>query len=272
MPKISVVKQTAKMALKNKWPSAICVFVVAAAVFAVRTMLASLLNMIFAFALSSPAGNWVLFGISTFLTVLDIFAFGPAYLGALRWFWQVSVGTYEPVFTVFYYYNDPSEYKKAIGVAFGVAWRGALYSIISFLPLGGVTALMMMMTASIQEFSPLLQTGMIYIWLLTAILGVLLVVTLFTKYFPLAGVLFSDESLTARRAFKVAKMISKGRRAGFMYLLLTLFGFIMMCVVAIPMLWVVPYLLTSYSVYSRYSITDFNLENSGGPENGILEK
>lgn len=272
MQKIKAVKHTAKTALKNKWPSAICVFAVAVAAFSARMLLATLLSMIFANQLSSPIASFVSLGVNAFLQVIDLFAVAPLYLGVLRWFWRLTAGAEESVYTLFYYYNSSAEYKKAIGVAFGFIWRYTLYSIICFLPMSAAIALQGLTAYAPMQFSVVLTVLLLYAVVFTAILGVILLILLLSKIFPVAGVLFSDETLSARECFRIAKMISKGRRGGFMYLLLTFFGYMAMCVIAIPILWVAPYMLASFSVFTRYSITDFNLEYSSGPEEGILAK
>ena len=272
MQKIKAVKHTAKTALKNKWPSAICVFAVAAAAFSARMLFAALLSMIFSNLLSSHIASLVSFGVNAFLLVLDLFTVAPLYLGVLRWFWRLTAGAEESVYSLFYYYNSGQDYKKAVGVAFGITWRYALYSIICFLPMSAVLALQGLTAYAPMQFSLVLTVFLLYAVIFTAILGSILLILFLSKIFPVAGVLFSDENLSARESFKIAKMISKGRRSSLMYLLLTFFGYIMMCVIAIPILWVAPYMIASFSVFTRYSITDFNLEYSSGPEEGILAK
>lgn len=258
MHKTKIAMQTAKTTLKNKWHHVIAVFCIVAAALGVKLLFQSLVGMIFSQNLSSSASVLVATVITLVATALELFCFCPLYIGSLRWMWQTVAGADEPLDTLFYYYETKADYKKAIDIGFGFLWRIYGYFLICSLPFSVATWAKGLITNS-GYFAKSVQNAVFMFWIILGVVGVILFIALIARHFLVLPVIFSDDKIDPFDAFCVSNAIAKGRVSSVLLMLLRFLPLILLCIFALPIVWVVPYFAASLLTYSRFSIVDYKM-------------
>lgn len=253
-PSGKAAKCTASVTLKGKWPAAIGVCMIVAFAVLIRSLAARLLYTVFSLHLSTLRGLLTLS-----VSAIDLFAFSPLYIGALRWFWQVTAGVDEPVASIFYYYSFSRAYFNAVLVRLNYWWRTVIISVIAFIPY----SILRSMSKSIPKtvavnigYSALIG----FLAVVAAVLGALVVLMFLTKYYLVLPVMFSDDTVTVGNAFRLSAVMSRGNRVTLFFMVIPGFaGWILLSLLVVPMIYTVPYFIASLTVFSRYSITAFRI-------------
>ena len=173
----------------------------------------------------------------------------------VRWLWQTVLGADEPFDTVFYYYETKSDYKKAIEIGFNFLWRIYGYFILCSIPFTAMTMVRRLISGSLY-FGVALKAGVFFGWILFAILGAVLFITLVSRHFLVLPVIFSDDNIDAFDAFRLSSIMSKGRVSSVMYMVLRFIPLFALCLLAIPIVWVVPYFVSSVLSFAKSSIEE----------------
>ena len=253
---IKASMQQAKDALKHKWHKAILVFCIVAAVLGTKSLLVSLVSFIFSQGMSSLYATVFTTVLGLAAVSVELFGFCPFYVGVARWLWQVVLGADEPFDTVFYSYETKSDYKKAIEISFNFIWRICGYFLLSGVPFIATTMAKNLVLSS-AYFGTVIKTIVFFVWILFAVLGAVLFIILISRHFLVLPVIFSDDKLDIYDAFKLSSIIAKGKISSFMYMVLRFIPLLLLCALAIPMIWVLPYFATSILSYSKSVIDEF---------------
>ena len=251
---IKASMQQAKDSLKHKWHKVILVFCVVAAAFGMKALFVSLVSFIFSQGMSSLTVPLTAV-ISLLFIAFELFCFCPLYIGAVRWLWQTVLGADEPFDTVFYYYETKADYKKAIEIGFNFLWRIYGYFILCSIPFTAMTMVRRLISGSLY-FGIALKAGAFFGWILFAILGAGLFITLVSRHFLVLPVIFSDDNIDAFDAFRLSSIMSKGRVSSVMYMVLRFIPLFALCLLAVPIVWVVPYFVASVLSFAKSSIED----------------
>ena len=255
MQNIKQSMQQTRAALNNKWPKVILVFCIVAAAFGMKSLFVSLVGFVFTQGMSSLATP-LTSALSLFFIAFELFCFGPLYIGALRWLWQTVLGADEPLNTVFYYYETKRDYKKALEISFNFLWRIYGYLLLSGIPFAAMTMAKQLVSDSVYV-SAALKIGVFFGWILFAILGGVLFVALISRHFLVLPISFSDDKIDAYDAFRLSSIMSKGRVSSVMYMVLRFIPLLLLCLLAVPIIWVVPYLAASVLRFAKGVIEEF---------------
>ena len=255
MQSIKAAKENAKQTLKSKWHKVILVFCIVAATIGVKSLFVSLVYFIFSQGMSSIAASAALL-ISLVFIAFELFCCCPLYIGAARWLWQVVLGADEPFDTVFYYYETKSDYKKALEIGLGFVWRIYGYLILSSIPFVLMTMAKQLVFGS-AYFGLAVEIAVFFGWILFAILGVVLFVTLVSRHFLTLPIIFTDDNIDSYDAFRLSSIMAKGKVSSVMYMVLKFIPLLLLCALAIPMVWVIPYFAASVLSFSKSVIEDF---------------
>lgn len=243
-----VVKKTAKTILSQCFLSAVMVCCLFLFVFFIGDLIASMISF-FAHTL----------GYAIALTLLVVFAVAPLALGVLYYFRRLIWDSNDSVLVIFKYFSTLDEYKRAMH-----------FVLLFFVKL---------LSVSLIAFSPciivwLLSTDFIYkllgvslpIWAsnLWTINSFLLIVASFVvlfimlKYYLSPFVFVANDTVDPYEAINMSSIISKRTGGDFFGLVLSFSGWILLSVLIAPLIFTLPYFLTSYCVHCRFAITAYN--------------
>ena len=78
------------------------------------------------------------------------------------------------------------------------------------------------------------------------------------RYYIAPFLLIADEDMDAAEAIHMSDVISKSTMLDFIYLFFSLLGWIILSVLVIPIMFTLPYIITSVSVHTRFAIAEYN--------------
>ena len=247
-PTNSVVKITAKSVLSNKWVRAIFATAILLFILFISLNTASILNLV----LGDIFAN-------VFLAAISFFMIFPVALGLIRYFWRFLFEVEDNPTMIFYYISNSKVYKKSLTLIFNLSYRFILYSLLINLPR---IILILMSKSFVYEF-----IGMpIPMWSanlsgVSTILGVISSVVIFfvISKFYLAPVIFvADDNIDVHEAMHMSTIISKKSSMDFYYLILSFIGWLLLCLLVVPLIFVLPYFIVSYLVHVRFAIAEYN--------------
>ncbi len=260
-PTFSEIKRAARGALKHRWPEAITVSVVF-----IATLFLMIYMQVLLMSLFKIEETWQPFGqtelsiyvqlasifITLFAAVFSLLILAPLGFGVMRWFWNVTGGGQGRVGEIFYYFSSGKIYFKAFILSLRLLLRLAVGAVICFLPyniLGILTTpnlyynLGIPMPMVMDSLSPLV--GFFY---LCGIMAFLLWTGI---YFLCYTVIFSEGGLTVTQIIRRTVKVSRGFRFNSVGFILSFFGWLLLSLLAVPVIFTLPYLLASLAVYGR---------------------
>jgi len=247
-PNSSIIKLTAKTALKGNQ---------------LKSIIASLILIISGFVISTIASLISIISGEIFAVVLSIlfyiFLLFPLFMGLLRYFWRLILGTIDNPISVFYYYSEKALYIKAIHLIFAFIIKCIPIGIILNLPAIFVWIISKNFIFDLINIpTPLWSTNLSYAVLLLRTLATVILVIYMLKFY-IAPVLFvADENIDVAEALHMSAVISKKTTLDFIYLFFSFLGWLLLSVFIIPLIYTLPYILTAYLVHVRFVIADYN--------------
>lgn len=242
------VKKTAKTALKKNYIKAI----VCSTVFVFAYLLCIFSNSLFDFALGR-----VMYYIAFF--VIAIFVLSPLFLGLLKFFWRFLFSADDNITVMFYYFSSKKLYKKALSFVGKFVVKFAVWGLILYFP-----SLIIDFFAGAHFFDMLKMSPPIWIsnlWPISSFLKFIALVAMFMVFlkFYIAPVLFvADEKMDNAEAIHMSTIIAKGSAVDFVYLFFSVIGWILICFLLIPTIFVLPYLICCYLVHVRFAVAKYN--------------
>lgn len=256
MPPTKAVKANTKTALHEKWPQVIGIGAILLSVLAIHFVLISIVATL----LTGFVGElWAtIIGLAVGLLVCQFFGM-PLIYGALRWFWFTVGDADVPLCEIFCYFSRGGEYLRALSLSFRVFVRIVTILFLCFLPSLIVLAVRHPYTYDLLNFSmPYWASS---IWALGNVLtafGTVLSAILLLRYFAAPILVINNPSITPQEALHLSVILSKnanGRTLGF---ILSFIGWGLLSLLAVPLLFTLPYFLGCYCVYCRFLIHHYN--------------
>lgn len=252
IPTSNVVKNTAKTIIKRNPVSIMVMSLLLLVVFFITQLLfAGILSPIF-------SESRIIKVIILFLLFASVF--WPIFMGALRCFWVLTEQQEFDIGSVFYYFSSFNRYKRAVKTVMLLALRVFLIGFICLIPC---------LISSLFEHSwiyttlnsdvPLWSVNLQLITDFLKIAGIILTVCISFKYYLTPIVAVMDESLYLMETIHISKMISKHSSGAFASLILSFFGWFLLSLFGIPLVYTLPYFLISYVVHCRFAIVNYNL-------------
>ena len=245
---ISSVIAEAKSALKGKWIMAI----IAALALLFSLLIIQNIAYLFSLALGNIASTVIMY-------ILMLVLSCPLLLGVLRYYWRIFGGADETPVAVFYYFSEIKLFLKSLRFWFMLLLRIALFAAVFYLPTIAVYVI------SAPEFYRFIDIA-IPIWSqnLSAILNFFssisfaLVVVSTIKFYLSPILVIADDKMDLEEAFHMSSVISKTSITDFIFLVISLLGWILISILFLPLLFTLPYFFMCYTVHSFYSIKDYN--------------
>ena len=245
-----VIKKTAKTALKDHWCNAIIVCTVLTIVYFLCNLISECLEIVFF--------SWVT---KALYYSLIFFLFMPLVLGGIRYFWRLLFGVSEHPLSLFYYFSDKTLYWRALRLTFSLAIRAAVFGFVVLLP---AIITDFLSQASFYEFFhlpiPIWSSGFVYLSTFLQALGKILLFFFLLRYFALPFLVVADEQIEIKEAIRRSLELSRFSSLDPFILILSFLGCLLLCVLAIPVIFVLPYFATALCVQFRFMIAAYNKE------------
>lgn len=255
----SVVKITAKTALKNNWLNCI-----AASLILIFSCIVLFSAADYAAYISFDAIGYIL------LAAGVVFLIFPLFLGTVRFFWRMIFGADDKQFILFYYFSDKEKYKRAFRLSASLSVRAACTAAVLFLPAVIIDIFSGVKIYDIMDIPIPIWTGNLYY--LSAFLKTIALVVLFfvmTRYYLAPFLAVADEDMDIAEAIHMSCTVSKDTALDFIYLIFSFLGWMIISVLVFPLAFTMPYFMTSLSVHARFAVAEYNKKIEKNSNNGI---
>lgn len=243
-----IVKLTAKTALSGKWLNA---FFASGIVIFASLILSNSMSV-----LSLVAGE-IFTTIS--MVLISVFVISPLSLGLLRFFWRNLFDVKDNPISVFYYFSSVSEYKRILSLVLSIAFKLIFWGVLLYIP---VLIVELMSHSFIYDIAnmplPVWTTNLTNLKTFLKILSGVLVGFAMLRFYLAPMLFIADDNIEAAEAMHMSTVISKKTSVDFIYFLLSFIGWIALSVLMLPLIFTLPYFITSYLVHSRFAVADYN--------------
>lgn len=252
IPSSNVVKNTVKTAFSGKMISAI--FAALSAVFA--SYILYFFTMGFFFVLGEDATVIV----NVIAVLASVFILAPLFLGVVRFFWRITSDFDEGPAEVFYYFSSAARYKRAIKLVLVLLFRGGCMVLVCLLPFIVVNIIS---NTWIYQFLgteiPLWAAGLELLKEFLKFSGIFLSFVFLLKYYLVPAVVVMDDDMLLFEAVHISVMVSRKSLGSFLSLTASLFGWILLSFLGLPLIYTAPLFFGCYAVHSRYALVNYNL-------------
>ena len=260
-PTFSEIKKAARGALKHRWPEAIVISVVLIATVLLNTFMQYMLMSIFkvkeVWTPFTPTdlpliSQLASIGITLFSAVFSFLIMFPLFFGVMRWFWFITGGSSVSVGDIFYYFSSPKIFFKTLGLSIRLYIRLVIGAVVCFLPyilLGVVTS--PHLYDSLEVSMPIVMNGLLPLVSFFKLFGFLALLMWISVYILCYTVIFSEPELSAGKIIRRTVKVTKGFRFNTVGFFFSFFGWLLLSLLAVPLIFTVPYLLASFAVYGR---------------------
>ncbi len=239
----SAVKKTAITAMKENY--------IPLVVSSVILITAYFLAVLTASVLSSVTNALIA---SVLLLLLLCFLFAPLVLGLVRMCWHIANGNAASPEEIFFYFTAGHNYIRAITLALHIFVRGFLINTVFSIP--AYTALLLSNREFYKAFGstmPPWGSSLTVVSTVLSILAFIGTVLVMLRYFAAPFFAVCDENMKEKTAISQSLVVSSKTYSEVFGFALTLIGWILLCLLVIPAIFVLPYIAMCYTVYCRFS-------------------
>ncbi len=265
-PTFAEIKSAAKKALSSRWPEAIILLASLLAVCLLNTLSQMLLMNIFKVdAVWSPLlpadipslSVIASIGITVFSAVFSLCITAPFALGVMKWFWSITNESNAQLDEIFYFFSESKLFFKAVFFNIIIYIRIIVTAIICFLP---YTISNFFLNPDFFELigaeTPIFVSALFPVVLFFRTLGVIAILFFSVRYSLFGIVLFKSPELSLKQSLRLASKITKNESARLTSFYLSFFGWLVLSLAIIPLIFTGPYLAASLSVYGREMIRE----------------
>ncbi len=256
---ISSIKRDAKQSLKGNW--------IVAIISALTLLFSYLIIQNTASLLVTVLGEvWA----TVIMLVFILLLICPLFLGLLRCFWRILGGADETPVSVFYYFSKISLFLKALKLTLKLAIRLVISYLIFYLPVIVISVI------SKPEFYRIINTpipiwsqNLSYLVKIISSFSFALVMVSIIKFYLAPILVIANEEIDLDEAIYMSRVISNGSLMDFVFLFISLIGWIVLSLFFVPLIFTLPYFVMCYVVHCKYSIKHYNEKIKGLNENSF---
>ena len=244
----SSVKKTAAFSLKNKYTSG----VIAACIYMFLLIILSVCVGLAEIALNR-AGVYILTLLFTVFLILPL-TFGYIYRGTLLLF----TGDCEPLL-IFKYFSSKKDYLRALKMSVLLTGNALFAGILFFIP-----AIFAELIANGKLFTlfgaqiPIWAASIMPVAYILKSAAIVFTIFIMLKYYMAPFLMAANEEMDPLEAIHMSKIISFNSKWNFISLVLSFTGYILACLLIVPIVFVLPYFNASYSAHCRFAVTFYN--------------
>ena len=243
-----VVKSTAKKALSQSFLTAVaasCIFLFA---YFTGSLIASLASVFANIA-----------GYITVFVIITVFGLSPLMLGLLYYFRRLIWESRDSVLIIFKYFSSIDEYKRALHFTVLILVRLVLTALITFSPC--LIIWLLSNDALYEALGTSLPIWASNLWTLNSVVAIIagfLLVFVMIKFYLAPFIFVANDEVDPAEAVNMSSIISKRTGSDFFGLVLSFAGWIALSLFIAPLIFTLPYFMTSYCVHCRFAITAYN--------------
>lgn len=279
MSKGYIAKRAARDSLKNNWGKAVTVFMSVCAVWLLIALAEQIVRLLInvpptATSLSDTGEEIIITNTSIYSTLMTaagalffLVFLMPLTLGQYFWHYSNSKGSDSRVSSVFSPFSSFKNLAKSLWYFINISFRRLLWFFVFFFPASVLLTLIKTLLSEVEtQYSKYLILGFD---LLTAAL-LILSLTLYTIfsmcYFLAPYLLVSDPTLSVNKAIRISTMMMRSRKVEAFWFVLSFFGWFLLCIFVLPLLYVFPFYANARAHYARHIV-----ENSYTPVKNLSD-
>lgn len=189
-----------------------------------------------------------------------LFIVFPVTLGVIRFFWRLTGGAEDKLIEVFYYFSSAILYKRAVKTVLLITFKCVCCFIICMLPYLIVNLLS---HSWIYQFIgaevPLWVAGLTLVEAFLKVAGIFAATLMILRYYLVPAIIVMDDDLLLFEAVHISVMVSRRSLGSFGVLVVSLLGWIILSLFALPVIYTAPLFFGCYVVHSRYVLVNYNL-------------
>ena len=264
LPANKLIKRQSRQLLRKNWPGATAVVLIFSTVYLLLSLGEELVREVIKTDASGSAVRNAIMGrfdplplvLDGAFLLLSFFFMFPLMLGVFRFFLQLAGDVHPAVSEVFFHFSGFGHLVRAAGIGALLWLRWFVISFVLLLPVNVTLLLTDADVANRLGFNLFFENKD---WVepiagLMSAMFYFLALLIMSRYFLVFTVANSSPALSAAACFKPAVRMSKGSRGVIIGLVLGFSGWILLCLFALPLLFVMPYLLTSWALLSLFLI------------------
>lgn len=263
LPSSKAIKKTARRALNGNWVRCVGVSLVLVLALAFCAVFAETIFAIFSTYIHTPNGKLTVPGFVIALTCTAVIAFFvfPLCEGVVRWFWFFTLEKERPVSEIFYYYSNRVYLIGSVYLALRLIARLAAVAVACYLPAVLVWSLANGTFYSLSGYSDGDTTAVLkpLLYVFTA-LSTLLLVKIAVRYSLAPVIAVINEDIDARSAIALSATIARRYKNAYFNVLVSFIGWIVISVLGVTMLYTLPFLFVSYTVFCRFAINSYRTD------------
>lgn len=243
-----IIKKTAKSALSKDFLSSVAVCCVLIFLCFVCSLISSLISVF-----ATEVGMFIA------LVALVAFAIFPLGLGVMYFFRRLIWDSKDSVLVIFKYFSNLREYIRALNFTFLLLSKVATAALITFSPC--IVIWLLSSEDVYKTFGLSLPIWASNLWTLNSffvIVAIFILIFVMLKYYLAPFIFASNDDISPAEAITMSTIISKRTGADFFGLAVSFAGWILLSFLVAPLIFTLPYFLTSYSVHCRFAITAYN--------------
>ncbi len=261
MATVKAVKTTALTILKKNWAKACTAAMLPICVVIVLVMGWQLLFV--------PFGA---FGASIITLVIFIAVLMPLWFGCVRYFWRMANSAEDSVDEAFYYFSGFRAYFRAFSFNVRLMLRVLFRGLLTFLP-----SIVVLLFTSNESFEfigvsmPQFLFNLRYLIYVFAPVAILYMTYYVLKLYLVSFLFVSDETMKPKECIKRGIAIGKYTRLIFFGHIWGFVGWVALSLLAVTLIFTLPYLLMAYIVECRYNVAYYNLSGKSNAQAPIHE-
>lgn len=258
LPSTKVIKDTARKQMKNNWVQVIIVTAVLLLAIILTTVWGSMILALLSGIrmVNGPLASAVWFLATALSTALSLCMVMPLVQGVVRWFWFLGLDKELPLSEAFYYFSEWSLFLKSLILGLRFLGSMVIASFVCYLPTVAAMTLTKAENASINV--TLLKVLAILLFLLGSV--IIIKVALCYSLAPIAIII--NPELQPHDAIDISKKIVSANRGACLFTVLSFIGYLLLSIFGVTLIYTLPFMLTSYSVFARFLITGHRFESA----------
>lgn len=264
----STAKSTAKQALKDVWGVAVALTLTGIAVTLITMFFQSLVGMFLDITLlsygtqSTPQINTSITSIvfTAFFCVFNLLVISNLELGTKAYYFYRSYGEDNDISAAFMYFNSLKSTLKSCGLYVRIFLETAVATTIIFIPFTVTDMLTdMFYVRNLTEADKILLLMVSILSVLMFIVGVIFVLIYVGNFFAVPYAAAANPTLKNGDIIKQSKLAAKGNLSEIFMLKLSFIPACLTLILAVPILYVLPYINMTCSIYARYLLESAGL-------------
>lgn len=193
-----------------------------------------------------------------FIIVFSVAVAFPLFLGLLRFIRRVVWGKIDSVASIFYYFSSKPRYKSAFVLSANLAVRALIGFLVLSIPQMVLNLLSSPKFYEMLDLSVPIWTS--YIWPLLIFFKVASAVlfVIFMLKFYIAPFFFVATDYSAEECIVLSNRLSVRTAADYVWLIIGLFGWVVLSALIVPLVFTLPYFIACYIVHCRFAVAQYN--------------